>query len=329
MKDLLNKISKLRVLVIGDIMLDHYIIGDVARISPEAPVPIVAVECDKYTLGAAANVAFNLSKLGCNAEVIGVIGNDDSGKKVKNLLAKNSIAFDEQFEVSKISTIKKTRIVARGQQLCRIDRDGEKSYYGLNSERLLNEICKKIIAADAIILSDYGKGTLSGSNVPRFIDVARNENRFIAIDPKPSNRMQFYKISLMTPNRLEAAQLAGIDLGNYETFPADEICKKIDENFSPKNLVVTLGAEGMLVRGTENDGKIHRMPTYAKEVFDVSGAGDTSIACLTTALVAGESLIRAAKFANIAAGIVVSKHGTAAVSADELLNCENIGLLDS
>ncbi|MDR1401736.1 MAG: PfkB family carbohydrate kinase [Puniceicoccales bacterium] len=318
MKELLDKISTLKVLVIGDIMLDHYIIGDVVRISPEAPVPVVAVEEDKYVLGAAANVALNVARLGCATEVVGKIGNDRAGMMLKLLLGKNSIIFDSKFESGHTTTITKARVVVRGQQMCRIDREGKKSHYEISEEDLQEEICRKIQSADAVILSDYAKGTLTNANVAKFIDAARNGNTLSAIDPKPINQLKFSGVSLMTPNKLEAAQMAGFDLSPHDDCPFEEICTKIIGKYAPQNLVITLGADGMLVCGENRE--IWRIPTYAKEVFDVSGAGDTSIACLALALAAGESLIRAAKFANIAAGIVVSKHETAAISADELLH---------
>ncbi|MDR1413549.1 MAG: PfkB family carbohydrate kinase [Puniceicoccales bacterium] len=324
MIELLNKISALRVLVIGDVMLDHYIMGDAYRISPEAPVPIVAVEEDKYTLGAAANVACNAAHLGCATEVAGKIGNDRSGVLLKTLLEQNNIAIDSRFECDGVTTITKARVVVRGQQLCRIDREKKKSHYEISERDLLDEICKKIQSVDVVILSDYAKGTLTSENVARFI-AAAGEKILTAIDPKPINGLKFYGASLMTPNKLEAAQMAGFDPVSRDDFSLEEICEKIMEKYAPQNLVVTLGSEGMLVCG--GDGKIYRIPTYAEEVFDVSGAGDTSIACLALALAAGASLIRAAKFANLAAGIVVSKHGTTAISPSELLRRRHANLV--
>ncbi|MDR1595409.1 MAG: PfkB family carbohydrate kinase [Puniceicoccales bacterium] len=321
MKNLLDKISGLKVLVIGDIMLDHYIIGDVTRISPEAPVPVVAVERDKYALGAAANVALNVARLGCHTELIGTIGQDRSGEIVKNLLAENGISFNMNFVSPTTSTIKKTRVVVRGQQLCRIDREDNRLNYEMAKIVPLGEICKRIEFVDAVILSDYAKGILTNSNVVKFIEAAERGNAFIAIDPKPINKLSFSGVALMTPNMAEAMQLAGIDLAGADKFPEKKTCESILRKYSPKNLVITLGPDGMLAVG--EDKKILRIPTRAREVFDVSGAGDTSIACLTLALASGESLADAAKFANIAAGIVVSKHGTAAVSVPELLSLGN------
>ncbi|MDR1528047.1 MAG: PfkB family carbohydrate kinase [Puniceicoccales bacterium] len=325
MKDLLAKISGLRVLVIGDIMLDHYIIGDTARISPEAPVPVVAVENDKYALGAAANVALNVVQLGCHAEIVGKIGVDPMGKLAKSLFLENKIHFDPKFESATTDTITKSRVVVRGQQLCRIDRENRKSHYEIADDNLVDEICEKIGGVDAVILSDYAKGTISNRNVSKFIHTANGKGVFIAVDPKPINGLNFSGVSLITPNKTESVQLAGLEIEPHDEPPLEKICDIICDKYSPKNLVITLGTEGMLIRDTNK--QILRIPTYAREVFDVSGAGDTSIACLAVALATGIPLVRAAKFANIAAGIVVAKHGTAAISTNELLNSENGQLL--
>jgi D-beta-D-heptose 7-phosphate kinase/D-beta-D-heptose 1-phosphate adenosyltransferase len=325
MKNLLAKISGLRVLIIGDIMLDHYVIGDTARISPEAPVPVVVVENDKYTLGAAANVALNVVQLGCHAEIVGKIGMDSMGELTKSLFRENKIRFDSKFESADTDTITKSRVVVRGQQLCRIDRENRKLHYEIADDDLVDEICEKIRGVDAVILSDYAKGTISNRNVSKFIHTANEKNVFIAMDPKPVNRLNFSGVSLITPNKAESVQLAGLEIEPHEEPPLEKICDIICDKYSSKNLVITLGTEGMLVRST--DKQILHIPTYAREVFDVSGAGDTSIACLTVALAAGIPLVRAAKFANIAAGIVVAKHGTAAISANELLSSENGHLL--
>ncbi|MDR1233141.1 MAG: PfkB family carbohydrate kinase [Puniceicoccales bacterium] len=321
MKDLLAKISGLRVLVIGDVMLDHYVIGDTIRISPEAPVPVVVVENDKYTLGAAANVALNVAQLGCHVEIVGKIGMDSIGELTKSLFRENKIHFDPKFESATTDTITKSRVVVRGQQLCRIDRENRKLHYEIADDNLVDEICEKIKGVDAVILSDYAKGTISNRNVSKFIHRANSEGVFIAMDPKPTNGLNFSDVSLITPNKAESAQLAGLEIEPHEEPPLEKICDIIYNKYSPKNLVITLGTEGMLIRSP--DKQILRIPTYAREVFDVSGAGDTSIACLTVALAAGIPLIRAAKFANIAAGIVVAKHGTAAISTNDLLSSEN------
>jgi D-beta-D-heptose 7-phosphate kinase/D-beta-D-heptose 1-phosphate adenosyltransferase len=289
-------------------MLDHYIVGDAVRISPEAPVPVVAVEGDRFTLGAAGNVALNLANLGCAVEVVGKIGDDVAGRTVEGLLGEHGIGFSKSLVGAGMATITKVRVVARGQQLCRIDRDGEKSDHAPVS---IGEICEKIRAADGVILSDYGKGTLTDANVGTFVETARRHGIFVALDPKPAGGLRIPKVSLLTPNMAEAEQLAGV----HGDCSIEEVCARIVEKYGPRHLAITLGASGMYIF---SDGTSAQIPTYAREVFDVSGAGDTVIACLTIAIVAGESPLRAAQFANVAAGIVVSKHGTAAILADEL-----------
>jgi D-beta-D-heptose 7-phosphate kinase/D-beta-D-heptose 1-phosphate adenosyltransferase len=326
MKDIIDRISRLKLLVVGDIMLDQYIVGDATRISPEAPVPVVVVDHDKCALGAAANVALNAVRLGAKVEMVGKIGIDESGDTIRSLLKESGIEFDEKFSRADVSTITKTRVLVRGQQICRIDREKKKREYEIFEDDLKEAICEKIKEADAVILSDYAKGTFTDSNIKKFIDAADSNDVFISVDPKPANNLNFSNISLMTPNRAEAEQLSGISLYDDENFPANDICNAIFKKFSPKNLVVTMGADGMLIK--DGESAAITIPTYAQEVFDVSGAGDTSIACLTLAMASGQCLVRAAKFANIAAGIVVAKHGTAAVSAEEMLNSRNADLLD-
>ncbi len=324
MKDLLDRISNLNVLVIGDIMLDHYIIGDANRLSPEAPVPVVAVDNDKYVLGAAGNVAVNVSELGASVEIVGKIGHDRFGGYAGGLLRKHGILHDSRLCCDGVKTISKTRVVVRGQQLCRVDREDKKQQYLLCEDDIIQSVCEKIKYADAVILSDYAKGSLSNDNVKLFIDTANKHNTFISVDPKPLNKLLFNNASLMTPNKQEAYELVGLSLLDYENVSTNDVCKVIIEKYSPKYLVITMGPDGMLIR--DHDGNIKQIPTYAREVFDVSGAGDTSIACLTLALSTGASLMQAATFANIAAGIVVGKHGTATVSIDEMMNCEHMGM---
>ena len=323
-KTILSNISRLRLLVIGDIILDHYITGDARRISPEAPVPVVAVDDDRYCLGGAGNVAVNIARLGCDTEIVGAIGADRAGDRVIKLFHDENIFFDPNYMSPDINTIVKSRVVVRGQQLCRIDREDDAQRYKISDD--IDEICQKIEHADAVILSDYAKGTFDNHNIAKFIKAANDAHTFIAVDPKPRHMLDFQGVSLMTPNRDEALELIHAEQYWQGDVDLPELGKKICEKYRPKNLVITLGANGMFIY--ENGGKSFQIPTYAQEVFDVSGAGDTSIACLTLALASGESLIRAAKFANIAAGIVVSKHGTVAITKEEMLNYDNISYLN-
>ena len=318
MKDLLEKISRPKVLVIGDIMLDHYIWGDAHRISPEAPVPVVHVQKDTYSAGGAANVALNLVSMGACAEVCGWIGRDEAGRKLTDLLAKNGVVFDPQFYLEGLTTIQKTRIMVQHHQLGRVDREALATEYCFDKETLRNTLESKIREADALIFSDYGKGVISKSLVARLQEISSRHGFLVSLDPQPKHFIQHQGIDLITPNREEALLMAQVQALPREPFPAEEVCRKIWEEYRPKSLVITLGAEGMLV---SMEGRIlRRVPTVAREVFDVSGAGDTVIAALTAALAAGASLEEAADLANRAAGIVVGKLGTATTSPEELLS---------
>ncbi len=317
MKTILDKISKTRILVIGDVMLDHYIHGDATRISPEAPVPVVAVSKDRYVTGGAANVALNICSLGGNAVLCGLCGNDEAGKKLQEILSQNGIEYPDVFCREDLSTIIKSRVVVRNQQLCRIDRELEPAHYALDVPAVKEAMFAEIARADAVILSDYAKGTIDMAMLQAILSQAGD--KLTALDPKPRRRLPFEAVGLITPNRNEAIELA--DMQNEihgNDFPAEEICKRIWEKHHPRDLVITLGADGMLL---SREGKIlNQIPTFAREVFDVSGAGDTVIASLTLALAAGTDLENAARFANTAAGIVVGKFGTATVTPAEILS---------
>lgn len=318
MKSLLEKISQVRVLVVGDVMLDHYIHGDATRISPEAPVPVVNVSKDRYVTGGAANVALNICSLGAKASLCGLCGDDEAGRKLRSILSGATIDYPTEFCRSKISTIIKSRVVVRNQQLCRIDRELAPANYALSDPVVREKLFSEIERSDAIIISDYAKGAIDLEILTQILAHAEQHNILVSLDPKPRRRLPFKNVGLITPNKNEAIELA--DLQNElrpDEFPAEEICKRIWEKHRPKELVITLGADGMLL---SREGKICKcIPTFAREVFDVSGAGDTVIASLTMALAAGTPLEEAAHFANTAAGIVVGKFGTATVTPEEIL----------
>jgi D-beta-D-heptose 7-phosphate kinase/D-beta-D-heptose 1-phosphate adenosyltransferase len=307
-----------RVLVVGDLMLDHYILGDVHRISPEAPVPVVQATEERRVAGGAANVAHNLAAAGIRASVFGTLGADEAGRALASILEQNHVAAGRCPRRAGTPTIVKTRVVARHQQLCRIDHEGPRRLYDPLAEPAGEAALAAAVAdADAVIVSDYAKGVVTQALLDRVRELASKSGALLAIDPKPSRKLDLRGAGLITPNRHEALQLAGLPepaLG--ETYPLEEICARIHAEFAPKVLVVTLGADGMAV---SRGGKIEQiLPTEAREVFDVSGAGDTVIAFLTAALACGASPVDAARIANLAAGVVVSKMGTATVSPSEL-----------
>lgn len=316
-RQLLKKIAGLRVLVVGDVMLDHYIWGDATRISPEAPVPVVKLERETDTVGGAGNVAANAASLGARVELAGAVGRDASGEKLLRHLAARGIAFDAGF-LQDGATITKTRVVVRNQQLCRIDAEDAPARYrsALASKTAFALLQRKIAKCPGVILSDYAKGLLTTELMAKIVAAVRRHHGFVSLDPKPAGGNDSDNLDLLTPNHREAAELAGLNPG-AGGFDDAQICRRIWEKYHPRNLVVTLGADGMLPSRQGVPGR--RIPTAAREVFNVSGAGNTVIAALTLAMLAGADLETAAHFANAAAGVVVGKIGTATVSPNELV----------
>jgi rfaE bifunctional protein kinase chain/domain len=318
--NLLNKFAKLRIVVIGDIMLDHYIMGDATRISPEAPVPVVSVARDTYVPGGAANVANNFAGLGVPTTLIGSYTNDPESVLLNDVLTQRGIQLSPIGQKDGATTILKTRVVVQRQQLCRIDREAKPAAYGLDHLLSSPQFLELISDADAILFSDYAKGVINDSllNAVRTHVAGLPRQPLLIVDPKPKRHLDLHGMSLMTPNRAEALQMAGFDSSPDADFDDEAVSSIIFKKYNPEKLVITLGAEGMLLG--ENGKIIGRIATEAREVFDVSGAGDTVISVLTAGLTAGESLEDAARLANKAAGIVVSHLGTAPITAEELLN---------
>ncbi len=315
-KTLLRRITGLRILVIGDVMLDHYIWGDATRISPEAPVPVIDIARDTWTGGGAANVALNIAALGARCSVFGFIGADEHGTRLRRILRAKGVGVI--CPPGDGTTIVKTRVLVQHQQLCRLDRESLPASYAVDPEQAGRLLGKAIRACDAVVLSDYAKGLLTDGLVARVTELAREARKFIALDPKPKHTLAFSGLDLITPNRREALQLAGFEPEPGAAFPAAAVCARLHERYATKNIVVTLGEDGMLL---SSSGSVFRaIPTAAREIFDVSGAGDTALAGLVLALNSGAGLEEAAHFANAAAGVVVAKLGTATVSPQELLD---------
>jgi len=314
MKDILERIKRLRLLVVGDVMLDRYVTGDVNRISPEAPVPVLTVGAERSVAGGAANVALNACDLGAQVEAFGWFGSDEQGKRLKSLLGDKGIEVDSPLAFEGAPTISKTRVMSSNQQICRVDRELDPQSYQPDLSVLGDLLREKVRSADAVIVSDYGKGFVTNE----LLSLVREASPFLAVDPKPSRLLDYRNPDLLTPNRHEALELAGRSRLSKDSIPQEEVVRTICEKFNPAMLAITLGADGMLLA---KDGKVERtIPTAAREVFDVSGAGDTVIACLTLALVADAKPEEAAELANLAAGIVVGKVGTATASREELLS---------
>jgi len=317
---ILEAIRNVRILVIGDVMLDHYIWGDVNRISPEAPVPVLHVMRESYSAGGAANVALNVAALGGQASLMGMLGDDEAGRCLTRILAEAAIDISRCVVDPEVATIVKTRVVARTQQLCRIDREAARHAYALDAAAGIAGLLEAAVAAaDALIISDYAKGVVTQPLIDQLLSLAAARGTLVAVDPKPARHLNLRGVGLLTPNRHEALELAGLpEPGPGEIYPLAEVCRRIHAAFSPKWLVITLGADGMAV---SRDGEVaHQLATEAREIFDVCGAGDTVIATLTAALASGANAVEAAILANLAAGVVVAKMGTATATAQEILN---------
>ena len=302
-----EQFSKARLLVVGDVMLDRYWFGDTNRISPEAPVPVVQVGKIDERLGGAANVARNVAALGAKTTILGVIGDDESGRRVSELLKSSGV--DSQLEVdAKVPTTVKLRVIARQQQLIRLDFEEAPSQAALAHK--LERYEKLVGDADVVILSDYGKGALG--QVALMIEQARTQKKMILVDPKGDDYEKYRGATVLTPNRSELRQVVG------QWTSEDDLTKRVQDlrkSLDLEALLLTRSEEGMSLF-TETG--VRHVKAQAREVFDVSGAGDTVIATLAVALAAGWPLERAMTLANRAGGIVVGKLGTATVTSEEL-----------
>ncbi len=302
-----NQFSKARLLVVGDVMLDRYWFGDTGRISPEAPVPVVQVAKIDERLGGAANVARNASALGAKTTILGVIGQDEAGKRVEQLLQESGVQSQLQAD-SKVPTTVKLRVIARQQQLIRLDFEETPSQNSLDEK--LKRFESLLPQVDVVILSDYGKGALE--QVSAMIALAKANKKLVLVDPKGDAYSKYKGATVLTPNRSELRQVIGQWSDEADlTKRAQSLRQKLELSA----LLLTRSEEGMTLfteKGTEH------VRAQAREVFDVSGAGDTVIATLAVAMAAGWPLERAMALANRAGGIVVGKLGTATVSAEEL-----------
>lgn len=319
---ILGNLEELRVLVIGDVMLDQFIWGSVRRISPEAPVPVVEFERESFMPGGAANVARNLTCLKAKTSLLSVIGKDSSAKMLRELLSAQDVECSGLVPSPNRPTSIKTRIIAHQQQMVRVDRETTEAIDANAEGRLLAEIHKQLPSADAVIVGDYGKGVITQSLLDKIKHICRSQGKWLSLDPKPVHHLDLSDLSLITPNRKEAFELAGISDGARTLDPLKDtrlmaVASALLERLSPALLLITLGDLGMLLC-RRNDKPFH-IPTVAQEVFDVSGAGDTVIASFTLAVAAGASPLEAAIFSNHAAGVVVGKVGTASVTQEELL----------
>jgi D-beta-D-heptose 7-phosphate kinase/D-beta-D-heptose 1-phosphate adenosyltransferase len=312
--ELANRFRGTPIAVVGDLILDRFVWGKVERISPEAPVPVVEVVRESVHLGGAANVVAGLVALGAVPFPVGVVGEDETGKTLLSEFARQGVDSTGVVVDPERATSVKTRIVAHHQQVCRTDREDRRPVDGAVLERLRTASLELIPRSRAVILSDYAKGVLVPALIADVISACRQEGRFVAVDPKAAEYSRYRGATIITPNKREAEQAAGVRIHDDDTLLAAG--RVLLERTAARHVLVTRGEEGITLVGA--DGELH-LPTAAREVFDVTGAGDTVIAALTLAAAVGASLPEAAFFANHAAGVVVGKVGTASATVEEIL----------
>jgi rfaE bifunctional protein kinase chain/domain len=310
---LIHKVKASRVVVVGDIMLDRYLVGETERLSPEAPVPVVTVRERHAALGGAANVAANVAALGAQCLLVGIVGDDANGASIRQELAVARLEDRFVLTVAGRPTTSKTRIIARSQQIVRIDDEVDALLDGPDLERLVRVARDALADADALLLEDYNKGALPPALIAAVMEIARRRGIPIVVDPKFRQFFEYAGATVFKPNRreLESALGAAVDLQNADALPQVLARLRVD------NLLVTLGAEGMVL--VMKDGSSTHIPSIARDIYDVSGAGDTVTAWMGAALAAGASVRESAQLANYAAGVEVAKAGVATVSPEEVL----------
>jgi len=309
---LLEAASSKRIAVVGDAMLDVYLRGEVERISPEAPVPVVRVLDRRYALGGAANVAQNVRAVGAECDLVAAIGDDMGGRQLRSMLEAIGASGDSLIGVNRPTTTK-TRIVARSQQVVRVDEEDDSDHAGPDTERVLAAVQAAIARADALVLEDYNKGMLMPRIIEAAMQSAKARNIPIVVDPKYKNFFTFRGATIFKPNRreLETALGADVDLEHPAALPTTF------SRLGVEHLLLTLGENGMVL--ISSGGAVKRVPTAARAVYDVVGAGDTVTAYLALMLAAGGSATEAAVIANFAAGVEVEKAGAATVSPNEVV----------
>jgi D-beta-D-heptose 7-phosphate kinase/D-beta-D-heptose 1-phosphate adenosyltransferase len=314
MSKFMDRLKKHRphILVVGDLMLDHYLWGKCERISPEAPVQVVDIRKETTVLGGAGNVIYNLHALGAHVSVASVIGDDDIANEMVEQLDKSSVDSTLLLRASERKTTKKSRVIASNQQIVRIDKEDKDDIDDAQADTIVSQLAEKIATYDLVILSDYGKGVLTPFLTQSLITLANKHGKKVLVDPKGTDYSKYSGAYLLTPNRKEAETASGKKISN------DTILKEVGfwlkEQFKLTKSMITLSEDGIAIF----DQELQKIPTVAKEVFDVTGAGDTVIASLGFSLTAGYGLDEAAKFANSAAAVVVAKIGSATATLEEI-----------
>jgi len=322
LKQILDRAASRRITVIGDLMLDEFVWGKVGRISPEAPVPVVEVTGESFYAGGAANVARNLREFVDHVAVIGMLGKDRSGRQLRKLLADQNIDTSNSIEEESFCTIVKTRIIALHQQVVRVDREKFAIPSKAHIANAVAAVRESLKETDAIIFEDYGKGFVTTELVGEIVREAAIAKKIVAADPNPRHSVDWRGVTVVKPNRAEAFLAAGIPWRDPDEAPKkdsdlERAGKILLKKWETQNVLITLGEHGMVLF-QQNDAPYY-IRTKARQVFDVSGAGDTAIALFTLGLVSGATPIEAAEIANYGSAVVVSKLGTATVTRDELI----------
>lgn len=315
LESLINNFKGTKVLIVGDLILDQFIWGDVLRISPEAPVPVVQVERESFMPGGAANVASNVSALEGKPYLVGAIGKDVWGEILKTELEKKGVNTSGILVDSSRKTTLKTRIVARHQQVVRVDKEIIKEISKKNLKSIADFIKKNTGLVKAIIIEDYGKGVVIPALIKEVVEIARRGKLIVNVDPKEEHFSYYRGATCITPNQHEAGNAVGVKITDHKSLLY--VGKKLLKDLNSEAVLITRGEHGMSL--FEKNGRTTHIPTVAQEVFDVSGAGDTVIGTFTLALASGATFLEAAHISNHAAGVVVGKLGVATCNRKELL----------
>jgi D-glycero-beta-D-manno-heptose-7-phosphate kinase len=317
-----NNFNTKRIAIIGDIMLDRYLWGLVSRISPEAPVPVVEIQQESNRFGGSGNVANNINSLGGHPFLIGVIGNDINGTFLTDLMKEKNMTTDGLIIQDSIPTTVKTRIIAHNQHVVRIDRENKLPIPSDTEEKLIAILNKHIHEFDAIIIEDYNKGVITGGIIKEILKLSKQYNIPITVDPKYNNFSLFKGVKLFKPNKKEAEEILGVKILDNDS--VINAMKLLVEKLNCENVLITRGESGMAL--LEKNGDVTFIRTRARQVSDVSGAGDTVISTITMALVSGSSMKEAATIANFAAGLVCEEIGAVPVDKEQLLNtlCDGV-----
>ncbi len=315
-EEIVKKFHDKKILVIGDLMIDQYLMGEVKRISPEAPVPVIEVTGENLRFGGAANVAKNILSLGCKPILAGVVGTDRMGEQFINILKQKNMDDGAIIQQSDRPTTVKTRIIGQSQHVARVDRES-REYLNKNAEiKILEKIKSVLPDISAIIIEDYNKGVLTKSIIEKVIELAKKYNILITVDPKFQNFMEYKNVTVFKPNIKETEEALAIDIQNISDL--ENAGQSLIKKLNVENVLITRGSEGISL--FSNDGSITHAPTRARDIADVSGAGDTVISTLTAAMVGSASCKEGITLANHAAGIVCGELGIVPIAVDQLRN---------